>query len=109
MNTLYKITKLQVREDAKNEKSNEAIKDANGKLAVKLMNLGFIAGGTFSVAEGDVHEGYLTYDPEVGKPVMLSDRDQWFQSSVVVEITAEKKGVFLLKTQNSIYRLEPKK
>lgn len=106
LKTKYTATKLKVREDAENKYSNDEILDANSRQAKHLLSLGFISGGTWAIAEGDVYSGYLTYLPEAGKNIFLVDGHEWFRSSPVVEIKKQVGGKFYIKTANSIYRLE---
>lgn len=100
---MYKLVKLQ----ALDKKQEELRKDANAKYAEKLMNLGFISGGTFYVTVGDTYEGEFDKEPTVGEVFFLSCwKGQWFRTSPVQEVTKESEDVTLIKTMNSLYRLE---
>ncbi len=102
---MYKMTKLHIKEDAKNQLTNDDIVEKNGKLAEKLIDLGFISGGTWVIAEGDSYIGSLRKEPVVGKPVYL-DGNEWFRSSPVVKIEPKDEKSWLITTANSIYLLE---
>lgn len=100
------MTKLSVREDAENGVSAEKLREINKGIVDKLNELpGYLSGGNFVVEEGDSYTGSLRFEPEVGKQVFL-DGSVWFHSSVVREITKESEKSYIIKTANSIYRLE---
>lgn len=102
---MHRMTKMHKRADSKSEITNEEIVEANAKQAEKLIDLGFISGGVWAVAEGDSYTGTLRAEPTVGNPVFL-DGSEWFRSSPVAEIAQETEKSWIIKTANSYYLLE---
>lgn len=104
---MYKVTKLSVRKDAANKKSNKQLRNYNEDMAQTLMQLGVIEGGYFAVEEGQTFTGVLDTDHirVGGSLVMQCVGGGNFYSSEIVDIS-EKGKKTLVKTQNSIYQVE---
>lgn len=101
----YKVTKLKVREDAKNGKSNLDLKEENILRVLTMLGLGF-TGGTVHVEEGDSYTGELTSELKPGNSITIVDTNTWFKSSPVEQVE-ESDGVFNVRTKNSFYKVEP--
>lgn len=101
----YKVTKLKTVDEIK----ESARKEDNASRAKKLLDLGFISGGVFYATVGDSYEGYLNDELfKVDGFISLDDHGRWFKSSHILEIIEESDTIKIVKTKNSIYKLEKK-
>ena len=101
-----KVTKLSVRDDSENQKNNDELESINNDIANEYSKIpGFISGGTYAVTEGMTFEGNVTELPEKGDCLRVSGRE-WLRTSPVEEVTLVKDGEWLVKTMNSMYRVQ---
>jgi len=100
--TRYKATKLSVREDADNKKSNEDLEAVNSKL---FENEAMIS-GLYAVVEGMTFEGSIMHFPDVGDSLHVHDLRNSLWTSTIKEITQEDDSNWIIKTKNSLYKLE---
>jgi hypothetical protein len=102
----YKITKLKVREDAANKKTNQDLIKINEYLVKNKNKLDWFQDEIYTIEEGYSIEGSFKNFPKVSESLVINNIHSWFQSSEIKEIKQVDGNSWLIKTLNSIYSLE---